>query len=161
QSLSLRPGHPDFLDLPWDVPLDEWPADTRRIVQLERGLSRHPVRFVSYEQGIYALKEMPPGVAEREYDLLRALEDRRLPAVLAVGQAATRTADGTEASVLVTRYLDGSLPYRTLFMNQGLARCRERLLDAMAGLLVRLHVAGLYWGDCSLSNTLFRRDAGE
>ncbi len=161
QSLSLRPGHPDFLDLPWDVPLEEWPADTRRVVQLERGLSRHPVRFVGYEQGIYALKEMPPGVAEREYDLLRALEDRRLPAVLAVGHAATRTADDTGASVLVTRYLDGSLPYRTLFMNQGLARYRERLLDAMAGLLVRLHVAGVYWGDCSLSNTLFRRDAGE
>ena len=31
----------------------------------------------------------------------------------------------------------------------------------MAGLLVRLHLAGFYWGDCSLSNTLFRRDAGE
>ena len=27
-------------------------------------------------------------------------------------------------------------------------------------LLVRLHLAGFYWGDCSLSNTLFRRDAG-
>jgi hypothetical protein len=25
---------------------------------------------------------------------------------------------------------------------------------------VRLHLAGFYWGDCSLSNTLFRRDAG-
>ena len=27
-------------------------------------------------------------------------------------------------------------------------------------LLVQLHLAGIYWGDCSLSNTLFRRDAG-
>ena len=27
-------------------------------------------------------------------------------------------------------------------------------------LLVRLHLAGFYWGDVSLSNTLFRRDAG-
>ena len=27
-------------------------------------------------------------------------------------------------------------------------------------LLIRLHVAGFFWGDCSLSNTLFRRDAG-
>jgi hypothetical protein len=26
--------------------------------------------------------------------------------------------------------------------------------------LVQLHLAGVYWGDCSLSNTLFRRDAG-
>jgi len=30
----------------------------------------------------------------------------------------------------------------------------------MAGLLVQLHLRGVYWGDCSLSNTLFRRDAG-
>ena len=25
---------------------------------------------------------------------------------------------------------------------------------------MRLHLAGFFWGDCSLSNTLFRRDAG-
>ena len=62
--------------------------------------------------------------------------------------------------MLVTRFLEASLPYLTLFMQPGLARYRERLLDAMAGLLVRLHLGGFYWGDCSLSNTLFRRDAG-
>jgi hypothetical protein len=33
-------------------------------------------------------------------------------------------------------------------------------LDALAVLLVRLHLEGFYWGDVSLSNTLFRRDAG-
>ena len=36
----------------------------------------------------------------------------------------------------------------------------DRLLDGLVNLLVRLHVAGFFWGDCSLSNTLFRRDAG-
>jgi hypothetical protein len=35
---------------------------------------------------------------------------------------------------------------------------RDRLLDAMAWLLVDLHRTGVYWGDCSLANTLFRRD---
>ena len=35
-----------------------------------------------------------------------------------------------------------------------------RLVDALALLLVRLHIAGFFWGDVSLSNTLFRRDAG-
>ena len=30
----------------------------------------------------------------------------------------------------------------------------------MVELLVRLHLAGFMWGDCSLSNTLFRLDAG-
>jgi hypothetical protein len=46
-------------------------------------------------------------------------------------------------------------------MSAGLERYRERLLDAMAILLVRLHLGGFFWGDCSLSNILFRRDAGE
>ncbi len=35
-----------------------------------------------------------------------------------------------------------------------------RLVDALAALLVRLHTVGFFWGDVSLSNTLFRRDAG-
>jgi Domain of unknown function (DUF4032) len=54
------------------------------------------------------------------------------------------------------------MPYRTLLSGRGLRipYLGERLLDAMAGLLVRMHLAGFFWGDCSLSNTLFRRDAG-
>jgi hypothetical protein len=156
-----RPGHPDFLDLPWHLPLAAWALSCPRIVQVERGLSRHEVVFVSYPPAIYALKEMPVGVAGREYDLLVEVEKRRLPAVVPVGHAHMRTTAGEELNVLVTRFLDDSLPYRTLFHAPGLGRYRERLLDAVAGLLVRLHLAGFYWGDCSLSNTLFRRDAGE
>lgn len=160
-SLDLRPGHPDFLDLPWALPLKEWAGRCPRIVQLQRGLSRHEVLFVSYGAAVYALKELPRGNAEREYNLLLQLEDRDLPSVVAVGHAGVVHEDGEPGSVLVTRFLDASLPYRVLFQSKGLERYRERLLDAMAGLIVRLHLGGLYWGDCSLSNTLFRRDAGE
>lgn len=164
-SIQIRQGHPDFLDLPWQLPLAEWEGKSPRLVQVPRGLSRHEVLFVSYGKVIYALKELPPRVGQREYEVLRGLEERGLPAVVAVGLVKTRTsaesADTEESSVLITRFLEGSLPYRTLFMNQGLERYRERLLDAMASLLVRLHLGGFYWGDCSLSNTLFRRDAGE
>ncbi len=158
----LRPGDPDFLDLPWNRPLAAWPGECARIVEMPRGLSRHDVVFVAYERRVYALKELPVAIGEREYGLLRELEERNLPAVIPVGHA-HRRAEGSdeETSVLITRFLEASLPYRTLFMQQGLERYRERLLDAMAGLLVRLHLAGFVWGDCSLSNTLFRRDAGE
>jgi hypothetical protein len=159
-SLSARPGLPDFIDLPWHLPLPAWPDATDRLVEMERGLARHEVVFVDYGGVVYALKELPPELAEREYSLLRGLEDRGLPAVTAAGHARARV-EGAENGILITRYLEGSLPYRTLFMNRGLERYRERLLDAMASLLVRLHLAGFYWGDCSLSNTLFRRDAGE
>jgi tRNA A-37 threonylcarbamoyl transferase component Bud32 len=163
-ALSVREGHPAFIDLPWDVPLAEWPGRCDRLVEIERGLSRHDVVFIEYDSKVYALKELPPALAEREYQLLRGMEERRLPSVVAVGHARARVpGDGglDENGVLVTAFLEGSLPYRTLFQTQGLERYRERLLDAMAGLIVRLHVGGFYWGDCSLSNTLFRRDAGE
>jgi len=161
RALQLRPGHPSFLDLPWRLPLSRWREGGARIVDVQRGLSRHEVQFVGYGSAIYAVKEMPPLLAEREYDTLLLMETRRLPAVTAVGHARVQAVGADETSVLLTRYLESSLPFRTLFQNPGLERYRERLLDAMAGLLVRLHLAGFYWGDCSLSNTLFRRDAGE
>jgi hypothetical protein len=158
-SISLRPGHPDFLDLPWGLPLTEWAGRCDRLEEVARGISRHPVVFVNYSGSLYALKELPTGLAEKEYDLLMHMEELRLPTVTAVGHALTQLPHG-RASVLVTRFLDRSLPYRSLFMSGGLMRYREHLLDAIAGLLVQLHVAGVFWGDCSLSNTLFRRNAG-
>jgi hypothetical protein len=52
------------------------------------------------------------------------------------------------------------LPYRALFSHTLRPETMTRLLDALAALLVRMHLTGFFWGDCSLSNTLFRRDAG-
>ena len=85
-----------------------------------------------------------------------------MPVVEAVG-VVTRSPDedGHEPeAVLITRHLDFSLPYRSLFSGPGVPDLRNSLLDALAELLVRIHLAGFFWGDCSLSNTLFRRDAG-
>lgn len=157
--VTIRPGHPDFLDLPWRLPLAEWVGNTPRLQEAPRGLSRHPVLFVNYDGVLYALKELPRDVAEQEYHLLCDIEARRLPVVTPVGFVRLSGPE-SERSVLITRYLEYSLPYRSLFMSMGLIRYREHLLDAIAGLLVQLHLAGVYWGDCSLSNTLFRRDAG-
>ena len=163
QAIQVRPGHPDFLDLPWHLPVSRWREATDRLVEVEIGLCRHEVVFASYGGVIYALKELPTHLGHREYELLQWLEDRELPAVMPAGHARARSGAGEEheTSLLITRFLEGSVPYRTLFMSPGMTRYRERLMDAMAGLLVRLHLAGFYWGDFSLSNTLFRRDAGE
>jgi len=38
---------------------------------------------------------------------------------------------------------------------------RDRGCDALANVLVRLHLPGFFWGDFSLPNTLFRRDANK
>jgi tRNA A-37 threonylcarbamoyl transferase component Bud32 len=154
--LVARTGHPDFLDLPWNEPLEEW--ESPRFVQAARGIGRHVVRFVDYDGVLYALKELPPRLAQREYRLLRALAEVGIPAVEAVGVVADRSE--SDEAVLLTRYLDYSLPYRIVLTRAVLPAPLHLLLDAFAELLVRLHLAGFFWGDCSLSNTLFRRDAG-
>jgi Domain of unknown function (DUF4032)/Lipopolysaccharide kinase (Kdo/WaaP) family len=165
--LHFREGEPegvgslpaDLHDLPWHLPVADWPTVETRLEQVPHGLHRHPVVFVNQGGVLYAIKELPPGMAAREHALLEEIHRLGLPGVQSVGYISTHTAHG-EASVLVTRYLDGSLPYRSLFLTSGLLRYRESLLDSIAGLLVQIHVAGVYWGDCSLSNLLFRRDDG-
>ncbi|HSC90279.1 MAG TPA: DUF4032 domain-containing protein [Gaiellaceae bacterium] len=154
--ILARTGHPDFLDLPWTEPLAEWRNE--RLVRVVRGISRHVVRFVEYDGAIYALKELPAHLARREYGLLRRLGAEGMPVVEAVGVVSDRGPD-LEA-VLITRHLDYSLPYRALFSSGRITDLRTKLLGSLAELLVRLHLAGFFWGDCSLSNTLFRRDAG-
>ena len=150
-------GQPsDFLHLPWDVPLEDWPE--HRLVQLPRGISRHVVRFVVVDSVYYALKELPSRLAQREYRLLHALAQRSVPAVIPAGLV-TRRGDDLDA-MLITRHLEFSRPYRLVLAQRPSQERWDALLDALAQLLVRLHLAGFFWGDCSLSNVLFRRDAG-
>jgi Domain of unknown function (DUF4032)/Lipopolysaccharide kinase (Kdo/WaaP) family len=151
---------PALLDLPWPLALEAWPAD--RLAALPRGISRHVVRFVRLDHSVLAVKEIGEDLARREYGLLRMLRRLGLPAVEPVGVVSGRTdpfGDPLE-SALVTRHLQFSLPYRALFSQALRADTATRLVDALAVLLVRLHLSGFYWGDVSLSNTLFRRDAG-
>jgi tRNA A-37 threonylcarbamoyl transferase component Bud32 len=154
--LVARTGHPSFLDLPWALPLEEWRSE--RLVNLIRGISRHVVRFVEYDGALYALKELPERPARREYALLRRLQGQGLPVVEAVGLVTDRPGDLD--AVLVTRHLEYSLPYRTLFSGRAFPDLRTHLLNALVELIARLHLRGFFWGDCSLSNALFRRDAG-
>jgi len=104
-----------------------------------------------------ALKQEPIEVAEREYAVLSHLERVGLPAVQPIG-IASQAATGD--AILVTEYLAHSLQFRRLLSRfpLGPGPYRHRLLDAMAWLLVDLHRGGVFWGDCSLANTLFRRD---
>ena len=154
--LRLRDEVAGLLDLPWERPLGQWAVDTHRFRELPVGPSRHLVRFMVSEGTIYALKEEPAEIAQKEYAVLRHLEDARLPGVRAVGLA--ERPDG--AAILVTEYLRHSMQYRRLLMRFRVMRRddRDRLLDAMALLLVDLHRGGVYWGDCSLANTLFQPD---
>lgn len=156
---ASRGDFPVGLDLPWAVPLEQWQHPA--MVQLTRGLSRHIVRFVAYRDAVYAVKELDERLAEREYGLLRELVAQGLPVVEPICLVTERSAPHTvDRGLLMTRYLDHSLPLRSLISGGASAEQSAKLLDALADLLVRLHLAGFFWGDCSLSNTLFRLDAG-
>jgi hypothetical protein len=153
--LRARADQPAFLELPWELPLEEWPSE--RVVEVLRGISRHVVRFVRLNGSFYALKELPPPLADREYRLLTELADRDVPAVEPIGVVSER---GELPDVLITRHLEFSLPYRLILRGETLPAPEPSIRAALAELLVRLHLAGFFWGDCSLSNALFRRDAG-
>jgi hypothetical protein len=158
--LTTRFGHPTFADMPWETPLSEW--NDLRIVTPVKGLHRHVVNFVAFGDALYAMKELPGEIAANEYRMLRELAERNVPVVEAVGTVTGRVGiDGEPLdAVLITRHLDYALPYRSLFHSGLHQELWSPLLDSLALLLVRIHLAGFFWGDCSLSNALFRRDAG-
>lgn len=159
-TITSTSADPALLDLPWNVPLECWPDDA--IATLPKGISRHLVRFAHLGGYVVAIKETSAELARREYDILRTLRRMDVPCVEPVAVITDRTDDAGEEldSVLVTRHLKFSLPYRALYSQALRPDTATRLVDALAVLLVRLHIVGFFWGDVSLSNTLFRRDAG-
>jgi hypothetical protein len=161
QIRAFDADHPSaLLDLCWSVPLDQWPDES--LVALPRGISRHVVRFARAGDEVIAIKEVSEWAADREYGLLRDLDRLAIPAVDPIAVVTGRVDENGEPlePALITRHLNGSLPYRSMFETTMRPGTVNRLLDALAVLLVRLHLVGFAWGDCSLSNTLFRRDAG-
>ncbi len=163
-ALTLKTSHltqPDFLSFPWSTPLELWPDELA--VRLPEGRHRHIVRFIDHKGVFFAFKEIKPELAHKEFALLEYLRDEGLPVVDLVGVVDGRVAeDGTELdAILITEHLRYSLPYLHLFAGPGNDGLHDKLVDALAVLLCRIHLVGFFWGDCSLGNALFRRDAGK
>jgi hypothetical protein len=158
--LHIRPGNPDFLDLPWDRPIPKW-WDIP-LVDMPTGIHRHPVVFVAYEEGIYAIKELPVRYARHEFETLRSLTERTTRSARPAGLVVRPWAHPHDecSGAVITRFVSYAFPYRELVSGGGFGDRRNQMLDAFAGLLVELHLAGCFWGDCSLSNVLYRYDAG-
>lgn len=152
---------PTLLKMPWSQPLEEWSSDLW--AALPRGISRHTVRLISADGLVFAVKEIGEQVAYHEYRMLRRLQELDAPCVVPVAVITHRAAeDGTPLTAcLVTEHLRFSLPYRDVFSRTLDPDTVAKLVRALAVLLVKLHLLNFYWGDVSLSNTLFRRDADE
>jgi tRNA A-37 threonylcarbamoyl transferase component Bud32 len=160
QPTFTGPMRTDILTLPWHLALQEWPDEV--LVALPRGISRHIVRFVQMGDDIAAVKETTLEMANREFAMLRELRKRDVPTVKPIAVVTDRVDDNGEPlpTALVTKHLRFSMPYRAVFSQTLRPDTATRFVDAMAVLLVRLHLIGFVWGDVSLSNVLFRRDAG-
>ena len=149
--------------LPWNQPLEEWPEDPA--LAEKRGISRHVVRLIRVtdqpDSEIYAVKETVSEFANREYAALRELRRLQAPSVDPIAVVEGRKDINGEdlPCVLATRFLPYSLPYRVVLSGALSSHDIINMANALALLLVRLHLLGFWWGDCSLSNTLFRRDA--
>jgi hypothetical protein len=149
--------------LPWNLPLEQWPEDPA--LAEKRGISRHVVRLIRVndepDSEIYAVKETVSEFANREYAALRELRRLQAPSVDPIAVVEGRKdINGEELPcVLATRFLPYSLPYRVVLSGALSSHDILNMANALALLLVRLHLLGFWWGDCSLSNTLFRRDA--
>lgn len=158
--LVLQPGAPDFLDLPWEEGVDQWRH--HRMVEMPIGLHRHPVVFVAYPQGLFAVKELSRRLAETEYQVLDRLQDRTRRCARPAAMVSRPWLDpvAEQSAAVITRCVPHAFPLRNLVSGEGFGARRGQMLDAVAGLLVELHLAGCFWGDCSLSNLLYRFDAG-
>ena len=134
--LITRFGHPTFVELPWETPLEQW--DDPRMVSPVEGLHRHVVKFIAYGGALYAIKELGGNLATVEYRMLRELDEQMQlattdrgnlareadyataqPGVFVAGDAGRgqslivwAIAEGRAAASAVDRYLEGdtSLP---------------------------------------------------
>jgi len=159
--------------LPWHFPLEDWPQHGVVPLLIRRGESRHPVIFVEREGVRYAIKETTPHMAEREIYNLHEIESRGIPALSPVGSV-TVTAPPVlldeqgpgglpqytsgDRGYTVTRLAPRVVPHVLLFRLPFTRKTKQRLLGAVAVLMVELHEHGVYWGDPSLANVLIRID---
>jgi uncharacterized protein DUF4032 len=159
--------------LPWNFPLEEWPAHDIVPLSIRRGESRHPVIFVEREATRYAIKETTPRMAEREIASLHEIERRGLPALSPVGSVVVPAPPlllnehgpggvpeyvSGDRGYTVTRLAPRVIPHSVLYNVPFTRKNKHHLLSAIAVLLVELHEHGVYWGDPSLANVLIRID---
>lgn len=153
--------------------MEEWANQGVDLLNVRRGESRHPVVFVEREGIRYAIKETTPHMAEREIHNFREIELRGVPALSPIGTVtvpappiplevpglggAKQYISG-DRGYTVTRLAPRVVPHVLLYHLPFTKKTKQRLLSAVAVLMVELHEHGVYWGDPSLANVLLRID---
>ena len=159
--------------LPWHKPLEEWLEAGVQLLIVRRGESRHPVVFVECGGIRYAIKETTPRMAEREIRILYEVEHRGIPALSPSGSVivpeppialdvpkigGVKQYISGDRGYTITRLAPRVIPHVLLYRLPLNKRTKQRLLSAVAVLMIELHEHGVYWGDPSLANALIRID---
>ncbi len=159
--------------LPWQIGLEDWESNGVELLVVRRGDSRHPVIFVERDGVRYAIKETTPRMAEKEIRNLHEIEMRGIPALSPIGTVSVsappialevpklggaRQYISGDRGYTVTRLAARVVPHVLLYRLPLTKRTKERLLSAVAVLMIELHEHGVYWGDPSLANALIRID---
>jgi|SRR5579883_643909 hypothetical protein len=166
-----KEDQPRLEKLPWHAPLDQWLAEGVQLLTIRRGESRHPVVFVEREGVRYAIKETTPHMAEREVRNLQEIGHRGIPTLAPAGTVtvslppiplqapggAPQYLSG-DRGYIVTRLALRVVPHAFLYRLPLNRRSKQRILSAVAVLMIELHEHGIYWGDPSLANILLRID---
>jgi uncharacterized protein YbaR (Trm112 family) len=155
------------------VQLEDWASQGVELLVVRRGDSRHPVIFVERQGMRYAIKETTPRMAEREIRNLQQIERRGIPALSPIGTVTVavppialdvenlggaRQYISGDRGYTATRLAPRVVPHVLLYRLPLTKRTKQRLLAAVAVLMVELHEHGVYWGDPSLANALIRID---
>mgnify|MGYP001325955805 CR=1 FL=1 len=160
--------------LPWQSELNDWQDQEHvQLLVVRRGDSRHPVIFVERSGLRYAIKETTPRMAEREIRNLQEVAQRGIPTLIPVGTVLVKAPPivveipgmpgmrdyiNGDRGYTVTRLAPRVVPHVLLYRLPLTRRIKQRLLDAVAILMVSMHEHGIYWGDPSLANALIRID---
>ena len=132
QITAARP-RPGLLDLPWDVPLEDWPAD-QLVGAAARHLAARRALRPARRHGLRVKEIAEHARQARVRPAARRWTGSTCPCVEPVAVVTGRAdADGEPLEpALITRHLQFSLPYRALFSRRCGPTPPTRLLDALA-----------------------------
>jgi hypothetical protein len=126
-SFNILENYPDFLDLPWEKPLTEW-ENFVNTVEFEIGLHRNEVIFIDYDNNIYALKKLHKKLASHEFEMLKKLYELDIPVVKPVGYVQFKNLDNEDYGIIITEFLEFSIPFRLLFLKPKLYRYQKKII---------------------------------
>jgi len=160
--------HQELKNLPWHLELDKWEKRGIKFLDIRKGISRHPVKFIKNRYSSFAVKQTTEFMAKHEIANYEKLLSIGVHTLLPVGYVVSRktpipvqTKAGTsyvndDLAFVITVLEDKALPDSHLYKLNFKEKNLEIIWDAVAELLAALHFNNIYWGDASLANVLVR-----